>query len=152
MIKNVSISDIIRVTIEAGTSIMDIYNAHFVFTYRDDKFHLTEADKMANLIICKNPKDFYLDIPIISEESEEVEHKKRRNFDYFCLIDPVDDTKKFIQINGEPPIALPVQRSDECFVMAASKSHNSSETQQFINRKAKKCLAIGTSLKMCLAT
>ena len=80
---------------------MEIYNRDFTITYKDDKSPLTEADTMANKIICEALSKAYPETPLLSEENKAEEYEVRRHWDYFWLIDPIDGTKEFIKKNGE---------------------------------------------------
>jgi len=58
---------------------------------------LTIADKIINeelisFLITKSPHKF-----IISEENKNIQYEKRRSWDYFWMIDPIDGTKEFIK-------------------------------------------------------
>jgi 3'(2'), 5'-bisphosphate nucleotidase len=41
------------------------------------------------------------DLPVLSEESKEIPYEKRKYWDNFWLVDPLDGTKEFIKRNGE---------------------------------------------------
>ncbi len=49
---------------------------------------------------------------------------------------------------------LPIKRNDDKFIIVASKSHMSDETQEYINKiettKEKELISMGSSLKLCL--
>ena len=58
---------------------------------------VTNADAFANSIICDSLIQKYPNIPIISEEfTHNHNYSKRKNFDLFWLVDPLDGTKEFI--------------------------------------------------------
>lgn len=101
MLNSIDIEDVIKIAKEAGSAIMQIYSKDFEIEYKDDKSPLTEADKLSNEIICQKLKALFSNIPILSEENREIDYSKRKNWDYFWLIDPIDGTKEFIKKNGE---------------------------------------------------
>src|SRR3989338_6319048 len=103
----IEIQKIIDISKEAGKEILKIYEEDFDVEYKEDKSFkegfspLTEADKVSNRIISDELKAFYPEIPILSEENEEISYEKRKNWDFFWLVDPIDGTKGFIKRNGE---------------------------------------------------
>ncbi|UCD32643.1 MAG: 3'(2'),5'-bisphosphate nucleotidase CysQ [Desulfobacterales bacterium] len=88
--------------IEAGLAILEIYNRDFMVQYKDDRSPLTLADKQSHDIIVarlSEPTDDKL--PILSEEGQDISFQKRKEWDHFWLVDPLDGTKEFIKRNGE---------------------------------------------------
>ena len=81
--------------------VLKIYNSDFKIEYKGDKSPVTKADKLVSEIIYKKLKEWYPDIPIICEESKQIEYEERINWEYYFLIDPIDGTKEFISKNGE---------------------------------------------------
>ena len=97
--------------------VVKIYNSDFKIEYKGDKSPVTKADKLVSEIIYKKLKEWYPDIPIICEESKQIEYEEkprcgfsascyrqdeeRSNWEYYFLIDPIDGTKEFISKNGE---------------------------------------------------
>jgi len=101
---NIQINDLIFIARKAGKQISDIYNQNplnWELTFKNDNSPLTMADKLSNTIICNYLKEFYPEIPIISEENKNVEYEIRKNYQLYWLIDPLDGTKEFIKRNGE---------------------------------------------------
>lgn len=88
---------------DASKAILEIYadEKRFKTEIKGDSSPLTEADKLANKIICDALTDIYPDIPIISEENKEAPYTERSAYDKFFLVDPLDGTKEFIKRNGE---------------------------------------------------
>ncbi len=92
----------IEIVIEAGKAIMDIYHTDdFGVEMKSDNSPLTKADKASNKVITESLREFYPDIPIISEEEKEIPYENRKNWRRFFLVDPLDGTKEFIKRNGE---------------------------------------------------
>ena len=89
----------INASIAGGHAIMEVYASNFDVEQKDDDSPLTLADKNCNTII----ENFLLktSIPIMSEEGAKIAYSKRRSWEYFWLVDPLDGTKEFIKRNGE---------------------------------------------------
>lgn len=90
----------IEAALKAGVLIMDVYeNQEFKVSIKDDNTPVTIADKKANDVIVH-----YLastEIPVISEESEQLDYNIRKNWNLCWVVDPLDGTKEFIKKNGE---------------------------------------------------
>lgn len=69
------------------------------FELKDDDSPLTVADKQANKIITDILST--TEIPIISEENEEIPFSVRREWTDCWVVDPLDGTKEFLNRNGE---------------------------------------------------
>lgn len=90
----------IKASLVAGKKIIEIYDSDdFHVSEKSDSSPLTIADKESHKIIV----DFLSKTghPILSEEGSEIEYKKRKSWDTFWLVDPIDGTKEFIKKNGE---------------------------------------------------
>ncbi len=91
---------IIEVSLEAGKKILEVYNTSLDITYKKDNSPLTKADKLSNQIIEESLKRI-ASYPILSEEGINIPFEKRKKWEYFWLVDPLDGTKEFIKKNGE---------------------------------------------------
>ncbi len=101
MLKQIKLNDIEAIALEAGNTIMEIYQKDFEIEYKDDKSPLTEADIKANEVICNALTKLYPNIPVMSEENKQTEYEVRKNWEYYWCIDPIDGTKEFIKKNDE---------------------------------------------------
>ena len=101
MLENIDIEDVKSIALQAGDTIMEIYNKDFSVDYKDDKSPLTQADLKSNEIICNKLVELYPNIPIMSEENKQTEYEIRKNWEYYWCIDPIDGTKEFIKKNDE---------------------------------------------------
>ena len=101
MKENISLSFVEDLAKRAGSEILKIYNQDFGVSFKGDNSPLTQADLIANKIICEALEKKYPNIPIISEENEKVDYEIRKNWDCFWCIDPLDGTKEFVKRNGE---------------------------------------------------
>ena len=88
----------------AGKAILNIYHhADFsqVVDFKGDNSPLTLADKEAHKVIARELAHTYPEIPVISEEGNEIPYEQRKEYHKFWLVDPLDGTKEFIKRNGE---------------------------------------------------
>jgi len=92
----------IQAALEAGKTVMNVYNQEFSSTLKNDNEPLTEADVKSNQIIQKIISDS--GHPILSEES--VDDKKRLDSKKIWIIDPLDGTSDFIKKTGEFTIMI----------------------------------------------
>ena len=98
------IDEIISIANNAGKAILEIYSnseESINISYKNDNSPLTAADKASNDIICKELERISQNIPILSEEGKHTDFEKRKKWNQFWLIDPLDGTKEFINRNGE---------------------------------------------------
>ena len=74
------VNEIIIISKEAGAAILRVYNQQeFQIENKADSSPLTEADRMANDIICRSLIEKYPHIPIISEENKMEPYQTRKN-------------------------------------------------------------------------
>jgi len=92
----------IQAALEAGKTVMNVYNQEFSSTLKNDNEPLTEADVKSNEIIQKIISDS--GYPILSEES--VDDKKRLDSKKIWIVDPLDGTSDFIKKTGEFTIMI----------------------------------------------
>lgn len=98
----VEIKEVIKVAIEAGNAIMEVYNSNnFDVEIKSDKSPLTKADKISHKIIKEKLSALCPDIPLLSEEGREIPYDERKDWELFWLVDPLDGTKEFIKKNNE---------------------------------------------------
>ena len=89
----------IKVSVEAGKKILEIYNTAFSVELKDDKSPLTAADKASHELIYSELIKW--GFPILSEEGITIPYVDRKNWENYWLIDPLDGTKEFVKRNGE---------------------------------------------------
>jgi 3'(2'), 5'-bisphosphate nucleotidase len=83
----------------AGKEILDVYDTNFNVEYKEDKSPLTLADKKASAKIVHELQRFQ--IPVLSEEGEEISYNLRKTWKTLWIVDPLDGTKEFVKRNGE---------------------------------------------------
>ena len=85
---------------QAGRDIMNIYNSSMIISQtKNDNSPITNADLISNKIIIEGIKKIST-YPILTEECY-VTYSRRKKWDKFWLIDPLDGTKDFIEKNGD---------------------------------------------------
>lgn len=93
--------ELIEITEKAGNAILEFYSDEIEVDRKDDDSPLTKADLAAHHLIVDSLKNLAPGIPIISEEGGIAGYEKRKSWDRFWLVDPLDGTKEFIKKNGE---------------------------------------------------
>ena len=84
----------------ASEEILKVYNSDdFEIETKYDQSPLTRADQAAHQVITSLLKK--TDIPILSEEGTLIPYSRRKKWETFWMIDPLDGTKEFIKKNGE---------------------------------------------------
>ncbi len=98
-----SVKEIKNIAKKAGELILEVYNMDFESSihYKNDYSPLTIADKKSHHYIVTEISRLYPEIPIISEEGQDIPYHERKDWPVFWLIDPLDGTKEFIQKNGQ---------------------------------------------------
>lgn len=90
----------IAAAFEAGKAIMEVYESgDFESVLKSDLSPLTRADRVSHDII--STMLALTRIPMLSEEDSEMDFHKRKDWDRFWLVDPLDGTKEFLNRNGE---------------------------------------------------
>lgn len=92
---------VIKTAEDAGQKILEFYDTEIEVITKNDDSPLTKADLAAHHIIVDALKELDPDTPVISEESGIPDFEKRREWERFWLVDPLDGTKEFIKKNGE---------------------------------------------------
>jgi len=91
-----------QTAVKAGDAILAIYDsADFGVEIKSDDSPLTKADLAAHNIIVADLTIITPDVPILSEESANINFDERSSWDKYWLVDPLDGTKEFIKKNGE---------------------------------------------------
>lgn len=101
---NFRIDSIISLAQESGRCILQLYskskNGVFIKN-KSDSSPLTLADIKSNEIITNGLTNFGYGYPILSEESRMINWKNRKLWNNYWLVDPLDGTKEFINMNDE---------------------------------------------------
>ena len=110
MLDKIDLQDIEKIALDAGNTIMEIYNRDFSIAYKEDKSPLTEADLASNEVIMQGLEKY--GIPILSEEGKLIAYDERKDWEYYWCIDPIDGTKEFIKKNGEFTVNIALIHND----------------------------------------
>ena len=93
---------VIRLTQEASQQILQIYQQQaFSVTTKKDHSPLTEADLASHRLLSHGLQQLTPQLPILSEESTQLDYEVRKQWSRYWLVDPLDGTKEFIQRNDE---------------------------------------------------
>lgn len=93
----------------AGEEILKVYSrleSDWEVSLKEDRTPVTEADRVSHQILSGGLKKLWPEVPILSEESQEIPYDMRKRFEYFWLLDPLDGTREFLKKNGEFTINL----------------------------------------------
>lgn len=101
VLTNQQIAQIIEISKNAGNVILEVYQSKFKVDIKSDKSPVTLADKLASKLIIKGLQEILPNIPAISEEEVIPYFEKRKHWDLFWLIDPLDGTKEFVNRTDE---------------------------------------------------
>jgi 3'(2'), 5'-bisphosphate nucleotidase len=98
---NINFYDLLKIALEAGKEILEVYSQDFDVQFKEDESPLTLADNRSHHTILKGLNTIAPDIPILSEEGSNIPYSERHEWDQFWLVDPLDGTKEFVKRNGE---------------------------------------------------
>jgi 3'(2'), 5'-bisphosphate nucleotidase len=99
---SVNSKEIVGIATAAGDKILEVYASDdFSVEAKADDSPLTKADLASHEHIATSLKILTPDIPVLSEESQNVTYRERSKWSRFWLVDPLDGTKEFIKRNGE---------------------------------------------------
>jgi 3'(2'), 5'-bisphosphate nucleotidase len=100
----------VNAAIKAGKSTLTFYNNDLEIQLKPDYSPLTLADLESNAIIESELKK--TEIPILSEESQQIEYSERKNWEKYWLVDPLDGTKEFIKKSEEYTVNIALMKND----------------------------------------
>ena len=95
------LEDVLKIAVEAGEKILEVYNSDFAVTHKDDNSPLTAADLAAHRHISESLGQLTPELPVLSEEAADIPYETRRAWPRYWLVDPLDGTKEFVKRNGE---------------------------------------------------
>jgi len=97
------IEQVLTIAEQAGDAIKLVYarkDSVEVITKADNS-PVTEADHAAHHVIVAGLQALALQIPVFSEESDQIAFAEREQWTSYWLVDPLDGTKEFINGTGE---------------------------------------------------
>ena len=92
---------VIELARQAGAAILDVYGQDFAVQAKDDRSPLTAADMAAHHILCDGLAALEPSLPVLSEEAADIPWERRRSWQRYWLVDPLDGTREFVKRNGE---------------------------------------------------
>lgn len=106
------IKDLIEISIKAGEAIEEVARNSFDVTIKEDKTPVTQADYASHNLIVEELAKRFPDIPVLSEESDEISLEERQSWNKYFLIDPLDGTKEFIKQNGQYSVLVSLMENN----------------------------------------
>ncbi len=98
---------LLEVISEAHEAVINVYlSEDFDVRTKDDDSPVTKADIAANDIILSGLARLFPEVPVVSEEGNELENREIVKTDQFWLVDPLDGTREFIARSGHFTICL----------------------------------------------
>ena len=94
-----SADNLINVFNLAGNESIDLFKKGLKIEIKSDNSPVSNGDLKVNQLICDKIKELTPEIPIISEETVDLNEKNK--FKIFWLIDPIDGTKEYIAGKSE---------------------------------------------------
>lgn len=98
---------------QAGAAIMQVYARDFAAETKADSSPLTEADLASHHLLVQGLQQMEPSIPLLSEESADIDWETRQGWQRYWLIDPLDGTKEFIKRNGEFTVNIALVQDNE---------------------------------------
>jgi 3'(2'), 5'-bisphosphate nucleotidase len=98
---NAELAVLLRIASNAAKVVMEVYARPFDVEFKGPQDPVTEADKLANALICEQLEREFPGMPIVAEESDPATFEDFRKFDRVFFVDPVDGTREFVDRNGE---------------------------------------------------
>ena len=86
---------------QAGERILSFYGQPIPVEKKSDDSPLTKADLASHHLIQDGLRSLDASIPVLSEESSQMEVSQRRSWETLWVVDPLDGTKEFIKQTGE---------------------------------------------------
>ncbi|HVY31300.1 MAG TPA: 3'(2'),5'-bisphosphate nucleotidase CysQ [Polyangiaceae bacterium] len=98
---NRELEALLAIASEAAKLIMQVYARPFQVDYKAPQDPVTEADRLANDLICERLQREFPGVPIVAEESDPKTFGDYRKSERVFFVDPVDGTREFVDRNGE---------------------------------------------------
>ena len=104
---------VIAIARKAAGEILAVYHSEFAVQHKDDRSPLTAADLASHRCIVAGLQALTPHIPVLSEESKDIDIAARREWTTFWLVDPLDGTREFIKRNGEFTVNIALIEQNE---------------------------------------
>ena len=96
-----SVAPVLDLCHRAGEAIMEVYGGDAGLEWKEDRTPLTQADLASHHVLVDGLHLLTPDIPVLSEEGQDLSPDQRRGVDTFWIVDPLDGTKEFLKRSGE---------------------------------------------------
>jgi len=118
------LATLVGIAAEAAEVVSEVYKRPFNVEYKGPRDPVTEADKLANELICNRLALAFPGVPIVAEESPPERFANFRDSERVFFVDPVDGTREFVLKNGEFVVMIGVLEGVGVGVVGAgSKLH-----------------------------
>lgn len=101
----------LQAAVLAGKAIMEVFGGVPGTTYKEDQSPVTLADKNAHTVIIDTLEP--AGIPVISEEMALPEHRERKTWERYWLVDPLDGTKEFLRGGSDFCVNIALMEYDQ---------------------------------------
>lgn len=88
--------EVVRLARRAGEAILPFWRADVAVTTKADDSPVTAADLAAHQVIVQGLQALAPQVPVLSEEDCDIPVERRRQWQRWWLVDPLDGTKEFI--------------------------------------------------------
>src|ERR1700683_1398759 len=93
---------VIEIARRAGVAILEVYDSGSIaVANKADASPLTQADLRAHRTIVDGLTALTPNLPVLSEESADIDFSERSHWSRYWLVDPLDGTREFLSHNGE---------------------------------------------------
>jgi 3'(2'), 5'-bisphosphate nucleotidase len=96
----------------ASELVLEVYETRFEVEFKGPSDPVTEADRRANELICRELEREFPGVPIVAEESAEESFADYRGSERVFFVDPVDGTREFVDRNGEFVVMIGLVEGD----------------------------------------
>lgn len=109
---NETLGKMIDIAQAAAVEIMKVYRRPFDVDFKGPSDPVTEADRIANHLICSRLERSFPDIPVIAEESPPETWGRNLSAEKVFFVDPVDGTKEFVARNDQFVVMIGLLEGD----------------------------------------
>jgi 3'(2'), 5'-bisphosphate nucleotidase len=92
---------IVTIAARAARVVSEVYATPFVVDFKGPRDPVTQADRLANALICAELAQAFPGVPIVAEESAPESFAGYRDAERIFFVDPLDGTREFVEKNGE---------------------------------------------------
>lgn len=107
-----ALETMIAIAADAAEVVRQVYRMPFRVDYKGPGDPVTEADRLANDLICARLAREFPGVPIVAEESPPHSFSEFRSAERIFFVDPVDGTNEFVAQNGEFVVMIGLLEGD----------------------------------------